>query len=377
MSINFTPANREYLTVDILACTATFDENRLAFTITDEKTTHPKVRFRTTANFEDDILAGFPYGEWNNRVVFDSPAISKQNREHCWDLRSPLFSGGYALRREEAALICPTFVHTDAAILTGHYDAGTGIFTVSDEGIFDTSGEMLLTVDQNPDDFKLKLVFEDIALQPGVFFVYSFELNQATRRNIAVLPIGATFTGTGAFAKDDSESVRQMLENVAERNFGKERRFEYHCSRNAVAFTNAYVVDQYGNVIEPNKASKKECGRGVELKVKAWNDLRKTDAVLTCRTNSEGAITIEVELVSGEPLEKLTVLQARQLCVVYKQIARWAAESFQEYNLDEHRQFTPPEFPLERLMYDDYSRGHVRRLDIGDEMIADLLGSIP
>lgn len=345
MSINFTPANREYLSVGILACTATFDGSRPAFMVTDEKTAHPKVRFRTTADFEDDILAGFPYGEWNNRVVFDGPAISKKGEERYWDLRSPLFGGGYALHREEAALICPAFADADVALLTGHYDPDEGIFTISGDGIFNAGDSMLLTIDQRFDNDEAIQAIEKISQRSTASYAYGFDLNRDTWRDIIVMPVDASFTETGELV-GGNPAIKEMLLEVAERHFGKERGLEYHCSRNTVAFTNAYVVDSCGNVIEPNKVSKKECGRGVELKVKAWNDLRKTDAVLTCRTEMNGEIVLEIELVSGGPLEELTTLQYRQLCAIYKQITRWAFESFQQYNLDEHWQFTPPEFPL-------------------------------
>lgn len=349
MSINFTPANREYLTVDILACTATFDENRLAFTITDEKTAHPKVRFRTTADFEDDILAGFPYGEWNDRIVFDSPAISTEDWEQCASLRSPLFSGGYALRREEAALICPAFAEADVALLTGSYENETGIFTVFGDGIFDDAGAMLLVIDQDLDNEKLVQTIEKISQQLPASYFYGFDLSRDTWRDIIVMPADASFTETGELVGGNS-AIKKMLKEVAERHFGKERGFEYHCSRNTVAFTNAYVVDSCGNVIEPNRVSEKACGRGVTIKVKEWDDLRQTDAAMTCQTEMNGEIVLDIELVSGEPLEKLTVLQARQLCAICKRVEHWAFSSFQEYSLDKRQQFTPPRFPIEVLM---------------------------
>lgn len=222
MSINFTPVNREYLAVDILACTATFDENRLAFTITDEKTAHPKVRFRTTADFEDDILAGFPYGEWNNRVVFDSPAISKKGEERYWDLRSPLFGGGYALHREEAALICPAFAYADVALLTGHYDLDTEIFTVFGDGIFDAGDSILLAVDQGVDDDRLTQVITEIVQQLPSIRVHRFKLHRNMRQNVIVLPMDKSFTETGELDRNNP-AIKKMLKEVAERHFGKER----------------------------------------------------------------------------------------------------------------------------------------------------------
>lgn len=350
MSINFTPANRTYLTAGSLACmTALNDSDRRAFWVTDEETAHMKAQFIVSTDFGDDIAAGFPYGEWNRQVVFDNPAIPTKDWEPYAELQSPLFSGGYALHREEAALICPAFADADVALLTGHYDLDTGIFTIFGDGIFDADGSMLLTVDQDINNGELIQAIEKITQQLPVSYNYGFELNRDTWRDLIIIPVGASFTETGELTTNNP-AIKKMLLEVAERYFGKERRFEYHCSRNTVALTNAYVVDSCGNVIEPNRVSEKACGRGVTLKVKEWDNLRKTDAVLTCRTNSEGVITIEVELVSGEPLEKLAVLQARQLCAICKQVEHWAFSSFQEYSLDERQQFTPPRFPIEVLM---------------------------
>lgn len=346
MSINFTPANRQYLTAGDLACmSALNDSDRRAFWVTDAETTHVKAQFMTSANFEDDIGAGFPYGEWNRRVVFDNPAISENDWNQYADLRSPLFSGGYALRRDEAALICPAFADADVALLTGRYDSETGIFTVFGDGILNAGDSMLLTIDQDLNDGELIQIVEEVTQQLPASYNYGFELNQDTWRDLIIIPVGASLTETGALTKSNP-AIKKILLEVAERHFGKEQSFEYHCSRNTVAFTNAYVVDSCGNVIEPNRVSEKACGRGVTLKVKEWDNLRKTDAVLACRTNTEGATTIEIELVSGGSLEELTTLQYRQLCVIYKRIVHWAFESFQQYNIDEHRQFTPPEFPL-------------------------------
>lgn len=347
MSINFTPANRQYLTADSLACmTVLNDSDRRAFWVTDAETTHVKAQFMTSANFEDDIGAGFPYGEWNRRVVFDNPAIPTKDWEQYAELRSPLFSGGYALHREEAALICPAFADAGVTLLTGHYDLDTGIFTIFGDGIFDAGDSMLLAVDQDIDDDRLTQVITEIVQQLPYIYAHSFKLHRNMRRNVIVLPMDKSFTETGELDRNNP-AIKKMLLEVAERYFGKERGFEYHCSRNTVALTNAYVVDSCGNVIGPNRVSEKACGRGVTLKVKEWDNLRKTDAVLACRTNTEGVTTIEIELVSGESLEELTTLQYRQLCAIYKQIAHWAFESFQQYSIDEYRQFTPPEFPLD------------------------------
>lgn len=344
--INFTPANRTYLTAGSLACmSALNDSDRRAFWVTDAETAHMKAQFIVSTDFGDDIAAGFPYGEWNRQVVFDNPAIPAKDWEQHAELRSPLFSGGYALHREEAALICPAFADADVALLTGHYDLDTETFMVFGDGIFDADGSMLLTVDQDINNGELIQAIEKITQQLPVSYNYGFELNRDTWRDVIIMPMGASFTETGVLA-ESRPAIKKMLLEVAERYFGKERGFEYHCSRNTVALTNAYVVDSCGNVIEPNRVSEKACGRGVTLKIKEWDNLRKTDAVLACRTNTEGVTTIEIELVSGESLEELTTLQYRQLCAIYKQIVRWAFESFQQYNLDEYRQFTPPEFPL-------------------------------
>lgn len=349
MSINFTPANREYLTAATLACMPVLNESdRLAFQVMDAETAHVKVQFMASMNSEDDIEAGFPYEKWNRRVVFDNPAISENDWNQYADLRSPLFSGGYALRRDEAALICPVFADADVALLTGHYDSETGIFTIFGDGILNAGDSMLLTIDQDLNDGELIQIVEEITQQLPASYNYGFELNQDTWRDLIIIPVGASLTETGALTKSNP-AIKKILLEVAERHFAKEQSFEYHCSRNTVSLTNAYVVDSCGNVIEPNRVSEKACGRGVTLKVKEWKDLHETDAVMTCRTEMNGKIVLEIELVSGESLEKLTTLQYRQLCAIYKQITRWAFESFQQYNLYGHWQFTPPEFPLNNI----------------------------
>ena len=354
MSINFTLANRAYLTAGSLAYMTTLNDiDRLAFQVTETETAHVKAQFRTSTNLEDDIAAGFPYGKWSGRVVVDNPAIPTKGWEQYAELWSPLFSGGYALRREEAALICPAFANADVALLTGHYDVDAGIFTVFGDGIFDAGGSMLLVVDQDLNNDELIQVIKKITQQLPASCTDGFELNPDTWRDVVIMPVDASFTEAGMLA-ENSPAVKKMLMKVAKRHFGEERGFEHHCSRNAVALTDANVVDQHGNVIEPNRITDRDCGRGVTLKVKEWDNLRKTDAVLACRTNTEGITTIEIELVGGESLEKLTTLQYRQLCVIYKRITHWAVESFQRYNLDKHRQFAPPEFPL----------NNVHRLDV-------------